>query len=78
MLSFAARAEVVVPCITKSDQVVNYQAFTNAKGIYIVAETVSRNVAPASSSSPTTAHQVISILSDHSYTNPLISHSYSE
>ncbi|XVF77515.1 hypothetical protein PTKIN_Ptkin14bG0050700 [Pterospermum kingtungense] len=33
-------AEVAVLCITKSGEVVNYQAFTNAKGIYTVAETM--------------------------------------
>ncbi|CAN1172147.1 hypothetical protein LINPERPRIM_LOCUS30911 [Linum perenne] len=33
-------AEVAVLCITKSGEVVNYQAFTNAKGIYSVAETM--------------------------------------
>ncbi|KAM0945949.1 hypothetical protein DsansV1_C09g0089601 [Dioscorea sansibarensis] len=33
-------AEVAVLCLTKSGEVVNYQAFTNAKGIYTVAETM--------------------------------------
>ncbi|THF96856.1 hypothetical protein TEA_021266 [Camellia sinensis var. sinensis] len=33
-------AEVVVLCITKSGEVLNYQAFTNSKGIYTVAETM--------------------------------------
>ncbi|KAJ7960739.1 Pollen Ole e 1 allergen and extensin family protein [Quillaja saponaria] len=33
-------AEVAVLCITKSGEVVNYQAFTDAKGIYTVAETM--------------------------------------
>ncbi|KAE8677275.1 putative folate-biopterin transporter 4-like [Hibiscus syriacus] len=33
-------AEVAVLCITKSGEVVNYQAFTNAKGLYTVAETM--------------------------------------
>ncbi|GAV68632.1 Pollen_Ole_e_I domain-containing protein [Cephalotus follicularis] len=33
-------AEVAVLCITKSGEVLNYQAFTNAKGIYTVAETM--------------------------------------
>ncbi|KAL5548325.1 hypothetical protein UlMin_003556 [Ulmus minor] len=33
-------AEVAVLCITKSGEVLNYQAFTNAKGIYSVAETM--------------------------------------
>nr|DAD20531.1 TPA_asm: hypothetical protein HUJ06_021994 [Nelumbo nucifera] len=32
--------EVAVLCITKSGEVLNYQAFTNAKGIYTVAETM--------------------------------------
>jgi hypothetical protein len=35
-----AGAEVAVLCITKSGEVLNYQAFTNAKGIYTVAETM--------------------------------------
>ncbi|XP_057991806.1 uncharacterized protein LOC131173453 [Hevea brasiliensis] len=34
-------AEVVVLCIT--NEVLNYQAFTNAKGIYTVAETMSES-----------------------------------
>ncbi|KAL7591287.1 uncharacterized protein LOC111877291 [Lactuca sativa] len=33
-------AEVAVLCITKSGEVLNYQAFTNSKGIYTVAETM--------------------------------------
>ncbi|CAL9170663.1 unnamed protein product [Musa hybrid cultivar] len=33
-------AEVAVLCITKSGDVFNYQAFTNSKGIYKVAETM--------------------------------------
>lgn len=33
-------AEVAVLCITKSGEVVNYQAFTNSKGFYTVAETM--------------------------------------
>ncbi|CAN7139842.1 unnamed protein product, partial [Brassica rapa subsp. narinosa] len=33
-------AEVAVLCITKSGEVVNYQAFTNLKGVYTVAETM--------------------------------------
>lgn len=33
-------AEVAVLCITKSGEVVNYQAFTNSKGVYKVAETM--------------------------------------
>ena len=35
-----AGAEVAVLCITKSGEVLNYQAFTNANGIYTVAETM--------------------------------------
>ena len=31
-------AEVAVLCITKSGEVINYQAFTNSKGIYSIAE----------------------------------------
>ncbi|KMZ61720.1 Pollen ole e 1 allergen and extensin family protein [Zostera marina] len=38
---FLEGAEVAVLCITKSGEVVNYQAFTNSKGIYSVAETMS-------------------------------------
>ncbi|KAF3795358.1 hypothetical protein EJ110_NYTH04841 [Nymphaea thermarum] len=34
-------AEVAVLCITKSGEVLNYQAFTDAKGIFTVAETMS-------------------------------------
>ncbi|KAL5978490.1 hypothetical protein ACLOJK_029607 [Asimina triloba] len=33
-------AEVAVLCITKSGEVLNYQAFTDSKGIYTVAETM--------------------------------------
>ncbi|XP_068311620.1 uncharacterized protein [Pyrus communis] len=33
-------AEVAVLCITKSGEVLNYQAFTNDKGVYTVAETM--------------------------------------
>ncbi|XP_073280763.1 uncharacterized protein [Primulina huaijiensis] len=33
-------AEVAVLCITKSGEVLNYQAFTNVNGIYTVAETM--------------------------------------
>ncbi|KAK6124725.1 hypothetical protein DH2020_041533 [Rehmannia glutinosa] len=33
-------AEVAVLCITKSGEVLNYQAFTNSNGIYAVAETM--------------------------------------
>ncbi|XP_047075538.1 uncharacterized protein LOC124685250 [Lolium rigidum] len=33
-------AEVAVLCITKSGEVINYQAFTNSKGIYSIAETM--------------------------------------
>ncbi|KAK9092080.1 hypothetical protein Syun_026991 [Stephania yunnanensis] len=33
-------AEIAVLCITKSGEVLNYQAFTNEKGIYTVAETM--------------------------------------
>ncbi|CAL5405614.1 unnamed protein product [Camellia sinensis] len=33
-------AEVAVLCITKSGEVLNYQAFTNSKGVYTVAETM--------------------------------------
>ncbi|XP_010904866.1 uncharacterized protein [Elaeis guineensis] len=33
-------AEVAVLCITKSREVINYQAFTSSKGIYTVAETM--------------------------------------
>ena len=35
-----AGAEVAVLCITKSGEVVNYQAFTDSKGVYTVAETM--------------------------------------
>lgn len=37
---YDAGAEVAVLCITKSGEVLNYQAFTNDKGIYTVAETM--------------------------------------
>lgn len=37
---FGTGAEVAVLCITKSGEVLNYQAFTNSKGIYTVAETM--------------------------------------
>lgn len=37
---FWAGAEVAVLCITTSGEVLNYQAFTNSKGIYTVAETM--------------------------------------
>ncbi|KAL3618502.1 hypothetical protein CASFOL_037584 [Castilleja foliolosa] len=33
-------AEVAVLCITKSGEVLNYQAFTDSKGVYVVAETM--------------------------------------
>ncbi|EMS67184.1 hypothetical protein TRIUR3_18697 [Triticum urartu] len=33
-------AEVAVLCITKSGEVINYQAFTNSEGVYSVAETM--------------------------------------
>ncbi|KAG0491895.1 hypothetical protein HPP92_004974 [Vanilla planifolia] len=33
-------AEVAVLCITKTGEVLNYQAFTNLKGIYRIAETM--------------------------------------
>uniref|UniRef100_A0A6N2MRS6 Pollen Ole e 1 allergen and extensin family protein n=1 Tax=Salix viminalis TaxID=40686 RepID=A0A6N2MRS6_SALVM len=36
-------AEVAVLCITKSGEVLNYQAFTNDKGVYTVAETMSES-----------------------------------
>ncbi|KMT12683.1 hypothetical protein BVRB_4g087810 [Beta vulgaris subsp. vulgaris] len=36
-------AEVAVLCITKSGEVVNYQAFTDSKGVYTVAETMSES-----------------------------------
>lgn len=35
-----AGAEVAVLCITKTGEVLNYQAFTDSKGIYRVAETM--------------------------------------
>ncbi|KAL1560164.1 hypothetical protein AAHA92_10416 [Salvia divinorum] len=35
-----AGAEVAVLCITKSGEVLNYQAFANSNGIYTVAETM--------------------------------------
>ncbi|CAL9081628.1 unnamed protein product [Musa textilis] len=37
---FLSGAEVAVLCITESGDVLNYQAFTNSKGIYQVAETM--------------------------------------
>lgn len=40
LLPFCAGAEVAVLCITKGGEVLNYQAFTNSKGIYTVAETM--------------------------------------
>ena len=40
VVMFPAGAEVAVLCITKSGEVINYQAFTNSKGIYKVAETM--------------------------------------
>ncbi|RVW40320.1 hypothetical protein CK203_082819 [Vitis vinifera] len=40
ILCAGAGAEVAVLCITKSGEVLNYQAFTDAKGIYRVAETM--------------------------------------
>lgn len=36
-------AEVAVLCLTKSGEVVNYQAFTDSKGVYLVAETMSES-----------------------------------
>ncbi|KAG6600774.1 hypothetical protein SDJN02_05451 [Cucurbita argyrosperma subsp. argyrosperma] len=36
-------AEVAVLCITRSGEVLNYQAFTNSRGIYTVAETMSES-----------------------------------
>ncbi|KAL6877573.1 hypothetical protein ACP4OV_012788 [Aristida adscensionis] len=36
-------AEVAVLCITKSGEVINYQAFTDSKGMYTVAETMSES-----------------------------------
>ncbi|KAI9115679.1 hypothetical protein K1719_013348 [Acacia pycnantha] len=33
-------AEVAVLCITKSGEVLNYQAFTDSRGVYTVAETM--------------------------------------
>uniref|UniRef100_A0A2P2L9L8 Pollen Ole e 1 allergen and extensin family protein n=1 Tax=Rhizophora mucronata TaxID=61149 RepID=A0A2P2L9L8_RHIMU len=36
-------AEVAVLCITTSGEVLNYQAFTNAKGVYTVAETMAQS-----------------------------------
>ncbi|KAI3855772.1 hypothetical protein MKX03_033452 [Papaver bracteatum] len=33
-------AEVAVLCLTKSGEVLNYQAFTNSNGVYTVAETM--------------------------------------
>ncbi|KAE8680211.1 putative BED zinc finger,hAT family dimerization domain [Hibiscus syriacus] len=40
---YAVGAEVAVLCITKSGEVVNYQGFANAKGIYTVAETMPKS-----------------------------------
>lgn len=40
MCIYFTGAEVAVLCITKSGEVVNYQAFTNSKGVYTVAETM--------------------------------------
>lgn len=40
IVSIFPGAEVAVLCITKSGEVVNYQAFTNSKGVYTVAETM--------------------------------------
>ncbi|KAL6877574.1 hypothetical protein ACP4OV_012789 [Aristida adscensionis] len=37
------RAEVAVLCITKSGEVINYQAFTDSKGMYTVAATMSES-----------------------------------
>lgn len=42
ILSFSG-AEVAVLCITRSGEVLNYQAFTNFKGRYTVAETMSES-----------------------------------
>lgn len=39
-LSTFTGAEVAVLCITKSGEVINYQAFTNSRGFYSVAETM--------------------------------------
>jgi Pollen protein Ole e 1 like len=36
-------AEVVVLCIIKSGVVINYQAFTNSRGVYSVAEMMSES-----------------------------------
>ncbi|KAK6946874.1 hypothetical protein RJ641_000347 [Dillenia turbinata] len=36
-------AEVAVLCITKSGEVLNYQAFTDSKGLYTVAETMPKS-----------------------------------
>ncbi|KAL6506636.1 hypothetical protein OROHE_022468 [Orobanche hederae] len=38
--TFYKSAEVAVLCITKSGEVLNYQAFTNSNGRYVVAETM--------------------------------------
>ncbi|KAL0443390.1 UNVERIFIED_CONTAM: hypothetical protein Slati_2061700 [Sesamum latifolium] len=40
LLSVSDGAEVAVLCITKSGEVLNYQAFTNSDGVYTVAETM--------------------------------------
>eukprot|EP00252_Welwitschia_mirabilis_P017996 TRINITY_DN40138_c0_g1_i1.p1 TRINITY_DN40138_c0_g1~~TRINITY_DN40138_c0_g1_i1.p1 ORF type:complete len:145 (+),score=15.06 TRINITY_DN40138_c0_g1_i1:232-666(+) len=37
---FLEGAEVAVLCMTKSGEVLNYQAFTNSRGTFIVAETM--------------------------------------
>jgi len=37
---FLEGAEVAVLCLTKSGEVLNYQAFTNSKGTFTVAETM--------------------------------------
>lgn len=43
LIKLFAGAEVAVLCITKAGEVVNYQAFTDSKGIYTVAETMSES-----------------------------------
>uniref|UniRef100_A0A0D6RAR5 Pollen Ole e 1 allergen and extensin family protein n=1 Tax=Araucaria cunninghamii TaxID=56994 RepID=A0A0D6RAR5_ARACU len=40
---FLEGAEVAVLCMTISGEVLNYQAFTNSKGIFTVAETMSES-----------------------------------
>ncbi|KAJ6297940.1 hypothetical protein OIU76_019122 [Salix suchowensis] len=42
-MGYKLGAEVAVLCITKAGEVLNYQAFTNDKGIYTVAETMSES-----------------------------------